>query len=387
MNRSAKCSVFITIAGIFAAGLVLGLWLNRKPPTVSVVEPVTSGKPYEALDSGEAVVMRVYKDLSPTVVNIVATSLNLNYWLQVVPETGQGTGFVIDKEGHILTNNHVVANAKTLDVTFIGERKATAKLVGRDPVSDLAVIKVEPFSGMTVAPLGTSESLAVGQRVMAIGNPFGFQHTVTAGYISALNRDLTVGQRTMMGLIQTDAAINPGNSGGPLINSRGEVVGINTAIYTQSGGFVGLGFAMPISRAKKVAAQLVRHGRAIYPWIGLRQWLEVDENLSAQIGLPPVSGVLIYTLFPGSPGATAGLRGGTGYARYRGAGLVYRGRPVIIGGDVILALENAPTPTYDDLTNAIIQKEIGDVVQLQVLRDGRKIMVPVELAADPRMEQ
>ena len=185
MNRSAKCSVFITIAGIFAAGLVLGLWLNRKPPTVSVVEPVTSGKPYEALDSGEAVVMRVYKDLSPTVVNIVATSLNLNYWLQVVPETGQGTGFVIDKEGHILTNNHVVANAKTLDVTFIGERKATAKLVGRDPVSDLAVIKVEPFSGMTVAPLGTSESLAVGQRVMAIGNPFGFQHTVTAGYISA----------------------------------------------------------------------------------------------------------------------------------------------------------------------------------------------------------
>ncbi|MEW6348771.1 MAG: trypsin-like peptidase domain-containing protein [Thermodesulfobacteriota bacterium] len=387
MNRATRWSVLITIAGIFAAGVVLGLWLNRQPPKVSHVEPVSPGKSYEALEAGEAVVMRVYKALSPTVVNIVATSLSLNYWLKVVPEVGQGTGFVFDDQGHILTNNHVVANAKELEVTFVGERKAQAKLVGRDPLSDLAVIKVEPFDGMTVATLGNSESLAVGQRVIAIGNPFGFQHTVTSGFISALNRDLTVGQRTMMGLIQTDAAINPGNSGGPLINSRGEVVGINTAIYTQSGGFVGLGFAMPINRAKRVAAQLVRLGRAIYPWIGLRQWIEVDEDLSRKIGLLPVDGVLIYDLFPASPGAIAGLRGGTHYAQFRGQQLGYRGRPVILGGDVILAVDGVPTPTYDELTNAIIQKEVGDTVKLHVLRDGRKSTVPVELAADPRIQQ
>ena len=232
--------------------------------------------------------MRVYQEISPTVVNITATHQALNFWMQLVPQTGQGTGFVIDSEGHIITNNHVVANAENLEVTFIGQKKLQAKLVGRDPVSDLAVIKVTPFSGMKVAPLGDSEGLVVGQRVIAIGNPFGFQHTATAGFISALNRDLAIGQRTMMGLIQTDAAINPGNSGGPLIDSRGEVIGINAAIFTQSGGFMGIGLALPINRAKKVAAQIVRVGRAIYPWIGIEI---LDEHRLATLpfrwGSPP----------------------------------------------------------------------------------------------------
>ena len=195
MNRLRNLSIIVTLLVIFGGGLVIGLWLNRRPATV-LIQPISS---YEPLESGEAVVMRVYKALSPTVVNIVASSLALNFWMQLVPQVGQGTGFVIDEQGNILTNNHVVANARSLDVTFIGGKKVQARLVGRDSVSDLAVIKVDPFSGMAVAPLGDSDKLSVGQRVIAIGNPFGLQHTATTGFISALNRDITVGDQTING--------------------------------------------------------------------------------------------------------------------------------------------------------------------------------------------
>jgi serine protease Do len=379
MTGSRKWAVIVTLIVIFGTGLVVGLWLNRRAVLTQV--PVEPPPPkYEALDSGEAVVMRVYKEISPTVVNIVATHQALNFWMQLVPQTGQGSGFVIDSEGHILTNNHVVANADTLEVTFIGQRKMQAKLVGRDPVSDLAVIRVAPFAGMKVAPLGDSDQLVVGQRVIAIGNPFGFQHTVTAGFISALHRDLAIGQRTMMGMIQTDAAINPGNSGGPLIDSRGEVIGINSAIFTQSGGFMGIGLALPIDRCKKVAAQIIKAGRAVYPWIGLRSWMNIDEKLAVQMGLSPVKGVLIFELYADAPAAKAGLRGGDRLA-------YYLGRPILLGGDVILSMNGTLTPTFDDLQNAIVQKNIGDHVKLKVLRTKQEFDVDVTLAEDPRIRQ
>ncbi|MGO9571899.1 MAG: S1C family serine protease, partial [Desulfomonilaceae bacterium] len=317
MTGSRKWAVIVTLLVIFGTGLVAGLWLNRRAALTSIPAPPPPPK-YEALESGEAVVMRVYQEISPAVVNIVATHQALNFWMQLVPQTGQGTGFVIDSEGHILTNNHVVANAENLEVTFVGQKKLQAKLVGRDPVSDLAVIKIAPFSGMKVSPLGDSEALVVGQRVIAIGNPFGFQHTATAGFISALNRDLAIGQRTMMGMIQTDAAINPGNSGGPLIDSRGEVIGINSAIFTQTGGFMGIGLALPINRAKTVAAQIVKVGRAIYPWIGIKSSINIDQNLAVQMGLSPVNGILIFELYPGTPAAQAGLRGGDRLAYFLG---------------------------------------------------------------------
>jgi len=378
MTGSRKWSVIVTLGVIFGTGLIAGLWLNRRADLTPV--PPTPPPRYEALESGEAVVMRVYREISPAVVNIVATHQALNFWMQLVPQTGQGTGFIIDSEGHILTNNHVVANAENLEVTFIGQKKLQAKLVGRDPVSDLAVIKVTPFSGMKVSPLGDSEGLVVGQRVIAIGNPFGFQHTATAGFISALNRDLSIGQRTMMGMIQTDAAINPGNSGGPLIDSRGEVIGINSAIFTQTGGFMGIGLAMPINRAKTVAAQIVRVGRAIYPWIGIKSSINIDQNLAVQMGLSPVKGVLIFELFSGSPAVQAGLRGGDRLA-------FYLGRPILLGGDVILSVDGTLTPTFDDLQNAIVSKNIGDRVQLRVLRGKEEFNVGLVLAEDPRIQQ
>jgi S1-C subfamily serine protease len=379
MTGSRKWSVIVTLVVIFGTGLVAGLWLNRRVVLTPV--PVPSPPPrYEALESGEAVVMRVYREISPAVVNIMATHQALNFWMQPVPQTGQGTGFLIDSEGHILTNNHVVANAENLEVTFIGQKKLQAKLVGRDPVSDLAVIKVNPFPGMKVAPLGDSDGLVVGQRVVAIGNPFGFQHTATTGFISALHRDITIGQRTMMGMIQTDAAINPGNSGGPLIDSRGEVIGINSAIFTQSGGFMGIGLALPIDRCKKVAAQIVRVGRAIYPWMGIKSWMDIDQNLAVQMGLSPVKGILIFELYAGSPAVQAGLKGGDQL-------YLYLGRPILLGGDVILGVDGTPTATFDDLQNAIVGKNIGDHVQLRVLRSKAEFNADLVLAEDPRIQR
>ena len=381
MKRSVKWSIIITFAVIFGAGLVAGMWLNRRPLPAKLTNHTAPPVSYDALESGEAVVMNVYKEVSPAVVNIVTTSRAYNFWMQVVPQTGQGTGFVIDSSGHIITNNHVVAEAENIEVTFMGEKKHRARLVGRDPVSDLAVIKVDPFPEMAVARLGNSDNLSAGQRVIAIGNPFGFQHTVTAGFISALHRDMVIGQRTMMDLIQTDAAINPGNSGGPLISSRGEVIGINTALYnpTPTGGFTGIGFAVPMNRAKKVAGQITKLGRPIYPWIGIRSSMDLVPKLAQEMNLPPVNGILIFQIANSSPAERVGLRGGTRMA-------YYRGRPILVGGDVILAVDDTPTPTFDDYRNIILQQNVGAQVRLKVSRGNNELQVDLNLVEDPRIQ-
>lgn len=379
-------SRIITIAVIFGAGIVLGLWLNRSPGPVGLPPssqpatkpPVKHEGPKQAPhDPAESVVMDVYERLSPAVVNIVTRRQPLTYWMQVIPQTGQGSGIVIDANGHILTNNHVVANADYVEVTFAGGRRVQAKLVGRDPISDLAVIKVEPFPEMQVAPLGTSENLKVGQRVIAIGNPFGFQNTVTSGFISALHRDIAVGDQALMGMIQTDAAINPGNSGGPLISSSGDVIGVNTAIYSPAGAFTGIGFATPIDRAKKVAKQILTLGTVIYPWAGIRSWMDIDQELAVRMNLPPVRGVLIFELFPGGPAQHAGLHGGTSVA-------YYQRRPILLGGDVILAVDGTATPTFDDFQNIIRQRNVGDTVNITFQRGKDQLTAPMTLQADPR---
>ncbi|MDQ7784494.1 MAG: trypsin-like peptidase domain-containing protein [Desulfomonilaceae bacterium] len=378
MSRSGKWSLVVTVLIIFATGVVLGLWLNRRsaPPSE-----------FAALESGEAVVTRVYREISPAVVNIVARRRGQTPWMfmQPVPQYGQGSGFVIDREGHVLTNNHVVANAEYLEVTLMGGKKVQARLVGRDPISDLAVIKVIPFPEMAVAPLGDSDKLQVGQRVIAIGNPFGFQHTVTSGFIGALNRDLAIGQRTMIGMIQTDAAINPGNSGGPLIDSRGSVIGINTALISQTGGFMGISVALPINRARKVAGQILKWGHAIYPWIGIKSWLDLEPSIAKKMGLPGVSGVLIYQLAPDGPAAVAGLRGGDRLLVLGGRPVTYNGRPIVLGGDVILAVNGIPTPSYDDYRNALAEKNVGETITLKVLRGDGEFDVPITLVEAPSM--
>jgi len=335
--------------------------------------------------------MDVYRRLNPTVVNIVATKLALDFWRGLLPQTGQGTGFVVDEDGHIVTNSHLIGeligDAVTLEVTFLGEKKLAGKLVGKDSASDLAVIKIDPFPGMMAAPTGNSDNLAVGQRVIAIGNPFGFQHTVTAGFISALHRDVNVDQRTMMDMIQTDAAINPGNSGGPLINSRGEVIGINTAIYAPAGGSIGIGLALPINRARKAVQDIVKWGKVIYPWMGIKSSMDLKPKIAAQIGLPRISGVLIFDVVPGGPADRAGLKGGHTRAILREYPPPAAGRPIILGGDVILAVDGTPTPTSDDFKMAVREKEPGQMVTVTILRNNQEHKLQVTLGRDPSIQR
>lgn len=378
MTRSNRSSILITLLIIFGIGIVLGMWVNKRPASVPIsATPVAQN--YDALESGEAVVMRVYRELSPAVVNIVSKSLAYNFWMQAVPQTGQGTGFIIDEKGHILTNSHVIGSGQNIEVTFMGDKKLQAIQVGQDPVSDLAVIKIQPFPGLAVAPLGNSENLTVGQRVIAIGDPFGFQHTVTSGFISALNRDLIIDNRTMFGMIQTDAAINPGNSGGPLMNSRGEVIGVNTAIVSETRSFAGIGLALPINRAKKVAAQIIKMGRVMYPWSGIAAGTDLEPQLIRALGLPPLKGFLISVIAPGSPAFQSGLKAGSQYAGG------YRGRPLLVGGDIILAVDDTPISGFEDFQNIIVQKNIGEQIKLKVWRAGQEFTVNLVLAEDPRM--
>jgi S1-C subfamily serine protease len=180
----------------------------------------------------------------------------------------------------------------------------------------------------------------------------------------------------MMGLIQTDAAINPGNSGGPLMNSRGEVIGINTAIYSQTGGFMGIGLAVPINRVKKVAEQIIKFGRAIYPWVGVKTSMDIDPQLAVQMNLPRISGILVFQVAQGSPAEMAGLRGGNQLA-------YYHGRPVLLGGDVILGLDGQPTPTYEEFQAILYRKNVGDKVQLRILRNKAEYSMEIQLSEDP----
>jgi S1-C subfamily serine protease len=224
-----------------------------------------------ALTQEEQIVINIYKQASPGVVHITSTTVAFDFFFNVIPQQGTGSGFFVDDRGHILTNNHVVEDARRLEVTLSDGQKVRAKLVGRDPQNDLAVLQVTlPRERLHPLKLGDSAQLQVGQMAIAIGNPFGLQRTVTRGVISSLGRDLRVDpsdarSRLMRGIIQTDAAINPGNSGGPLLNSRGEVIGINTAIFSPSGGSVGIGFAVPVNTAKRHLAQLISKGRVAHP--------------------------------------------------------------------------------------------------------------------------
>lgn len=381
MTSVRTWSILVTLFVIFASGTVVGMWLNRCRISQSDLPSASPVGYQQPLETGEAVVMRVYREVSPAVVNIITIRKAVNFWMQIVPQqAGQGTGFVIDSAGHILTNNHVIAGVDNIEVTFMGGKTLHAVLVGRDPVNDLAVIKVDPFSQMAVAQLGNSDNLSPGQRVIAIGNPFGFQHTVTSGFISALHRDMNIGQHTLMDLIQTDAAINPGNSGGPLMNSAGEVIGINTALVnpTPTGGFTGIGLAVPINRAKRVANQIIKLGRRIYPWEGIRSSLNLTPQIAKIIGLPPVNGILIYEVAPGSPAEKAGVQGGNRI-------VYFRDRPVVLGGDVLLAVDDIPVGTFDEYRNIILQKNIGDQVRLRILRGSSEHQVTVTLEADPRI--
>jgi S1-C subfamily serine protease len=326
-----------------------------------------------ALTDDEAINVRVYRQASPAVANILTKATEYDFFMDPVPVEGAGSGFVIDEKGYILTNFHVVQEAQSIEVVLGDQTRFPGKFIGADQRNDVALVKIDPKGKHLVAlPLGDSAALQVGQKVLAIGNPFGFQSTLTTGVVSALGRTVQTSQTTLIDeAIQTDAAINRGNSGGPLINSHGEVIGINSAIYTPSGTTAGIGFAIPINTAKRIAQDLITEGRVHLAYIGV-QTIPVGGYLAQALDLPVEEGLLVETAAKGGPAAAAGVRGGDRVAQ---AGM----QRIAIGGDVIVAIDGAKVGSTMDLNIILNRKRPGDTVTLTVYRGGKKLDIPVKL--------
>jgi len=326
----------------------------------------------QTFDSEEQTNIEVYKKGIPSVVNITSTAVAFDFFYGPVPQEGQGSGFIIDKEGHILTNYHVIANAREVEVTLHNKKKYKATVIGRDRSHDLAVIQITA-PNLLPATLGDSKSLVVGQKVFAIGNPFGLNGTMTRGIISSVRPIRTPEGAEIEEAIQTDAAINPGNSGGPLLNSRGEVIGINSMIVTRgSDQSAGIGFAIPINAAKAVISDLITIGRVRRPSLGIRT-LPIGPELAQEMGLPSDYGVLIIQAVPGGSADRAGLHGGNQRA--------YIGNvPVMLGGDLIVAIDGEEIGDQQDLSNAMNKHKAGDTVTVTIYRGKRKMDVKVTLS-------
>lgn len=325
----------------------------------------------EKLDPEEQNNIDVYHHVIPAVVNITSKTVAYDFFFGPVPEEGQGSGFIIDKQGHILTNYHVVGEAAQLEVTLHNKKTYRAKVIGRDRGHDLAVIQINAPE-VTPVVLGESKNLQVGQKVFAIGNPFGLAGTMTRGIISSLRPIRSPEGAYIEEAIQTDAAINPGNSGGPLLNSHGEVIGINSMIATGgSNQSAGIGFAIPINTAKAVLNDLITLGTVRRPSLGMVS-LPIGPELAQEIGLPADYGMLILRVTPGGAADRAGLKGGTERA--------YLGQtPIMIGGDLIVAIDGDPIGEQQDLANAMNKHRAGDTVTVTIYRGRRKMNVPVQL--------
>jgi S1-C subfamily serine protease len=339
-------------------------WFGH-PGKVEITE--ASGGP---LDPEEQNNIAVYAQNIPAVVNVTSKAVTFDFFYGLVPQEGQGSGFVIDKDGHILTNYHVIADARQVEVTLHNRKKYRAEVIGTDPPHDLAVIQIKA-PDLTPSVLGDSRGLKVGQKVYAIGNPFGLSGTMTRGIVSSIRPVREPNGATIDEAIQTDAAINPGNSGGPLLNWHGEVIGINTMILSSVGQNAGIGFAIPINTAKAVLNDLVTLGRVRRPALGVRT-IPIDPDLAEQMGLPADSGLLIVQVVPGSAADRAGLRGGTERA--------YLGNtPIMLGGDLIVAIDDQEIQDQSDLSQVMNKHRAGDTVHVTFYRGKKKMDVSVVL--------
>jgi S1-C subfamily serine protease len=370
-------------AGVVAMALVAGLaagYLHYFQPTPGSI-PIVAGASAVANKQSildEDTVVSVYEKVSPAVVNITSTGIQVDTPLGQMPQQGAGSGVIIDDQGHILTNNHVVEGASQLEVTLANGDSVEGKLLGRDPGSDLAVIKIDvDKSKLTVASLGDSTALKVGQLAIAIGNPFGLDRTVTVGVISSLGRTYSSssGSRPIRDMIQTDAAINPGNSGGPLLNSKGEVIGINSAIESPVQGSVGIGFAVPANTAQRILPDLIAGKSVTHPWLGI-SGAQVTSSLAQQLGIP-AEGVYVVQVTPNGPAAKAGLNGAATNQRNQGT-------DVPKGGDVILAVDGKKVSKVEDISSYLdSNKRPGDTVTITIRRSAAQQELKVTLAEWP----
>jgi S1-C subfamily serine protease len=299
------------------------------------------------------------------------------------PARAQGSGFVIDKAGHIVTNYHVVEGATEVKVNFSGEDEIDAEIVGADPSTDIALLKIDSQArALTPIPLGNSDAVRVGDSVVAIGNPFGLDRTVTAGIVSALQRDIQAPNGFTIGkAIQTDAPINSGNSGGPLLNTRGEVIGVNSQIRTDGSGEgnLGIGFAVPINTVKQVVHELMRTGKVEHAYVGISMQA-IDENLAETFRLPVDEGVLVTQVQPGSPAAEAGLHGSN-------RSVVIDGQTYDLGGDIVTKVDGQEVTSPDDVQSIVMAKKPGDSLTLEIHRGDDQRTVSVTLGRQPTQTQ
>jgi putative serine protease PepD len=321
----------------------------------------------------ESINVRIYRQASPAVANILTKATEYDFFMDPVPVEGAGSGFVIDPRGYILTNYHVVAGAQSIEVILGDKTRYPAKFIGADQRNDVALVKIDPKGKqLTALTLGDSSTLQVGQKVLAIGDPFGFQSTLTTGVVSALGRTVQTSDTTFIDeAIQTDASINRGNSGGPLIDTHGEVIGINSAIYTPSGTTAGIGFAIPINTAKLIASDLMTEGKVRRAYLGV-QTIPVTGWLAEALDLPVQEGLLVEQTTKGGPAATAGIKGGDKVAQ---AGM----RRIVIGGDVIVGMDSQKVSNQFDVNVILNRKRPGDTVTITIYRGGKKLDIPVKL--------
>jgi putative serine protease PepD len=363
------CFLTITSAGHWKLGQILPhlssggrLW----------EAPVSAAAAYSADEQNN---IDIYKSAREATVNITSRVYRQDWFFQLYPEEGTGSGFIVNADGTILTNNHVVRGASQLTVKLSDVKSYPAKVLGTDSSNDLALIRIDAGRKLPTLRLGDSDSLVVGQKVLAIGNPFGLEGTLTTGIVSSLNRSLqTQENRKLEGMIQTDAAINPGNSGGPLLDSHGSVIGINTAIYGQ--GNIGLGFAMPVNRAKEMLDEFQSRGHISQPTLGITTvWISGD--LAEALELPTKGGLLIQHIERGSPAEEAGLRGPRQV-------VVVGNYQLGVGGDLIVEVEGQPVEGNDSLVRVMKRKRGGDILNLTVYRAGQRQKLQVRLGEAPQ---
>ncbi|GAB4265576.1 MAG: trypsin-like peptidase domain-containing protein [Candidatus Promineifilaceae bacterium] len=327
------------------------------------------------IDVEEALVTNLYERVGPSVVHITTRVVTMSFFFGPSASEGTGSGFVWDRDGHIVTNYHVIENAESIEVKLSDDEVAEARVVGADPQNDLAVLKIDmPADELNPLTPGASDSLRVGQRAIAIGNPFGLDRTLTTGVVSALGRPLQTDQDNyIFNVIQTDAAINPGNSGGPLLNSRGEVIGVNTAVRQDAQG---IGFAVPIDTVKRVVPVLIEQGSYPHPWLGLLGY-SITPGLAQALDLPVTSGVLVAQLYRNGPAVEAGVQGATQQ-------VIIGNRRVLVGGDIITAVNGTAVNDWNSLTEYLeLNTRVGDTITLSIIRSNQPMDIPLTLAAQP----
>ena len=386
-SRAAGLFTVALLGGGVALGGAAALGKLGDHTTVIRQEAVPGSSAPVVLQQGKGLsINQIYRASAPAVVHIETTSRTQqpsdffgNPFGTTETQRALGSGFVIDKAGHIVTNYHVVRGANTIQVSFSNNERFKAKLVGVDPSTDVAVLRVEVKSrALKSLPLGNSESVRVGDQVIAIGNPFGLDRSVTSGIVSAVQRRIEApNQLSISHVIQTDAALNHGNSGGPLLNAQGQVIGVNAQIETggQSQGNVGIGFAIPINTVKDVVAELIKHGKVEHPFLGI-EGKTLQPNIGRLFHLPVTSGVLVASVRPGSGAAKAGLKPATSQ-------VTVEGESWPAGGDVIVKVDGGQVPSIERLVDLIASKKPGDTIDLEVVRGTTRIHVNVKLGRQP----